>query len=175
MSKFAIDYSNVLPFIALDEIVSMADKSEECRKVLLEKTGKGNDFVDWVKWPITISSEEVERIIACSERLKKLGKYLVVIGIGGSYLGAKAGLSMLRKYYENNGKTPAIYNIKADVVLPCATQNDINLETAKILVQNGVIAVVCKPDPFPASKQHRYYYGIPIKCILFRFSLQLSF
>ena len=102
MSKFAIDYSNVLPFIALDEIVSMADKSEECRKVLLEKTGKGNDFVDWVKWPITISSEEVERIIACSERLKKLGKYLVVIGIGGSYLGAKAGLSMLRKYYENN-------------------------------------------------------------------------
>lgn len=102
MSKFAIDYSNVLPFIALDEIVSMADKSEECRKVLLEKTGKGNDFVDWVKWPITISSEEVERIIACSERLKKLGKYLVVIGIGGSYLGAKAGLSMLRKYYESN-------------------------------------------------------------------------
>lgn len=102
MSKFAIDYSNVLPFIALDEIVSMADKSEECRKVLLEKTGKGNDFVDWVKWPIIISSEEVERIIACSERLKKLGKYLVVIGIGGSYLGAKAGLSMLRKYYENN-------------------------------------------------------------------------
>ena len=102
MSKFAIDYSNVLPFIALDEIVSMADKTEECRKVLLNKTGKGNDFVDWVKWPITISSGEVERIIACSERLKKLGKYLVVIGIGGSYLGAKAGLSMLRKYYENN-------------------------------------------------------------------------
>lgn len=102
MSKFAIDYSNVLPFIALDEIVSMADKTEECRKVLLNKTGKGNDFVDWVKWPINISSGEVERIIACSERLKKLGKYLVVIGIGGSYLGAKAGLSMLRKYYENN-------------------------------------------------------------------------
>ena len=102
MSKFSIDYSNVLPFIALDEIVSMADKTEECRKVLLNKTGKGNDFVDWVKWPITISSGEVERIIACSERLKKLGKYLVVIGIGGSYLGAKAGLSMLRKYYENN-------------------------------------------------------------------------
>ena len=45
------------------------------------------------------------------------------------------------KYYENNGTTPAIYNIKADIVLPCATQNDINLETAKIIVSNGTVAV----------------------------------
>ena len=45
------------------------------------------------------------------------------------------------KYYENNGSTPAIYNIKADIVLPCATQNDINLETAKIIVKNGTVAV----------------------------------
>ena len=45
------------------------------------------------------------------------------------------------KYFENNGSTPAIYNIKADVVLPCATQNDINLETAKIIVANGTVAV----------------------------------
>ncbi len=46
------------------------------------------------------------------------------------------------KYMENvQGKTPAVYTIKADVVLPCATQNDINLETAKLLVQNGVIAI----------------------------------
>ena len=45
------------------------------------------------------------------------------------------------KYMENNGTIPAIYTIKADVVLPCATQNDINLETAKLLVQNGTVAV----------------------------------
>ena len=46
------------------------------------------------------------------------------------------------KYLENiKGETPKVYTIKADIVLPCATQNDINLETAKILVQNGVIAV----------------------------------
>ena len=46
------------------------------------------------------------------------------------------------KYLENiKGQTPAVYTIKADVVLPCATQNDINLETAKLLVQNGVIAI----------------------------------
>ena len=46
------------------------------------------------------------------------------------------------KYMENiKGETPKVYTIKADVVLPCATQNDINLETAKILVNNGVIAI----------------------------------
>lgn len=44
-------------------------------------------------------------------------------------------------YKENSSIIPPIYNIKADIVLPCATQNDVNLETAKILVQNGVIAV----------------------------------
>ena len=45
-------------------------------------------------------------------------------------------------YIENQqDKTPAVYKIKADIVLPCATQNDINLETAKILVNNGVIAI----------------------------------
>ena len=45
------------------------------------------------------------------------------------------------QYFENLGNIPPLYTIKADIVLPCATQNDINLETAKILVQNGVIAV----------------------------------
>ena len=45
------------------------------------------------------------------------------------------------QYIENNGTIPVIYNIKADIILPCATQNDINLEAAKILVQNGAIAV----------------------------------
>ncbi|MBQ3642753.1 NADP-specific glutamate dehydrogenase [bacterium] len=45
------------------------------------------------------------------------------------------------KYFENGGVVPAVYNIKADIILPCATQNDINLETAKVLVKNGAIAV----------------------------------
>ncbi|MBR6298581.1 MAG: NADP-specific glutamate dehydrogenase, partial [Candidatus Gastranaerophilales bacterium] len=45
------------------------------------------------------------------------------------------------KYTENSGTTPVVYTIKADIILPCATQNDINLETAKILVANGAIAV----------------------------------
>ena len=45
------------------------------------------------------------------------------------------------KYYENNGNIPCIFTIKADIILPCATQNDINIEAAKLLVQNGAIAV----------------------------------
>lgn len=45
------------------------------------------------------------------------------------------------QYFENNASIPAIYNIKADIILPCATQNDIDIETAKVLVANGAIAV----------------------------------
>ena len=46
------------------------------------------------------------------------------------------------QYTENvEGKTPAVYSIKADIVLPCATQNDINIQTAEIMVKNGVIAI----------------------------------
>lgn len=45
------------------------------------------------------------------------------------------------EYYENKDSIPSIYKIKADIVLPCATQNDINLETAEIIVRNGAIAV----------------------------------
>lgn len=44
-------------------------------------------------------------------------------------------------YMENNGSIPMIYTIKAEVVLPCATENDINLETAKLLVENGIISL----------------------------------
>ena len=45
------------------------------------------------------------------------------------------------EYKDNNGETPAVYTIKADVILPCATQNDINLTAAKVLVENGAKAV----------------------------------
>ena len=45
------------------------------------------------------------------------------------------------KYMENNGSIPSIFTVKADIILPCATQNDINVEAAKVLVENGAVAV----------------------------------
>ena len=88
--------------MSLDEIKELEAKANVCRNQLLEKTGKGSNFVDWVKWPVTISKEEIERINLCSQRLRKNGKYLVVVGIGGSYLGAKAGIEMLESYFSDD-------------------------------------------------------------------------
>lgn len=78
------------------------DKVIEARDALLSKCGKGSDFTGWVDYPLSITEYELENIISCANRLKKLGEYLVVIGIGGSYLGAKAVLDMLSGYYDNN-------------------------------------------------------------------------
>ena len=102
MDKLSIDYSKVLQFVSLDEIKGLEEKANICRNQLLEKTGKGSNFVDWVRWPVTISNEEIERINLCSQRLRKNGKYLVVVGIGGSYLGAKAGIEMLESYFSDD-------------------------------------------------------------------------
>ncbi len=90
MKTLEFDYKNVLGFVGENEILSMEAKANSARRELLEKTGAGNDFVDWVDWPIKITSDEVDRIKKCASRLRKNGKYLVVIGIGGSYLGAKS-------------------------------------------------------------------------------------
>ena len=78
-------------------------KVSEAHKWLEEKTGKGNDFVGWVKWPLNYDKEEFDRIIKLCEKLK--GKYdvLLVCGIGGSYLGARAANEMIRGLYPENG------------------------------------------------------------------------
>ena len=78
-------------------------KVSEAHKWLEEKTGAGNDYVGWVKWPLNYDKEEFERILALKDKLA--GKYdvLLVCGIGGSYLGARAALEMIRGLYPENG------------------------------------------------------------------------
>ncbi len=86
-----------------EDINAYQEKVSEAHKWLHEKTGKGNDFVGWVNWPNDYDKEEFDRIIALSEKLK--GKYdvLLVCGIGGSYLGARAANEMIRGLYPENG------------------------------------------------------------------------
>ena len=78
-------------------------KVSEAHKWLEEKTGVGNDYVGWVKWPLNYDKEEFARILKLKEKLN--GKYdvLLVCGIGGSYLGARAALEMIRGLYPESG------------------------------------------------------------------------
>ena len=68
---------------------------EAAHKTLWEKTGAGSDFTGWLELPERIRDTELDRIEAAGERIRSLGRVLVVVGIGGSYLGARAAYDLL--------------------------------------------------------------------------------
>lgn len=103
MKSVIFDYNNVLKFVNEKEIKEYDSKASLALKQLIEKTGKGNDFVGWVGYPMEIQENELEAINEAAKEIRDLSKTLVVIGIGGSYLGAKALIELLTPYYHNNG------------------------------------------------------------------------
>ena len=86
-----------------EDLLNWQDKVSVAHKELHEKTGKGNDFLGWVDWPLNYDKEEFNRILALKNRMK--GKYdtVLVCGIGGSYLGARAALEMIKGLYPDDG------------------------------------------------------------------------
>lgn len=82
-------------------------------EMLTAKTGLGNDFLGWIALPKEYDKEEFARIKAAAERIKKNSEVLIVIGIGGSYLGARAAIEALKSSLYNSLKkdTPDIYFI----------------------------------------------------------------
>lgn len=86
-----------------EDLAKWQDKVSEAHKQLHEKTGKGNDFVGWVNWPVNYDKEEFARILALKKRME--GKYdtVLVCGIGGSYLGARAAIEMIKGLYPEDG------------------------------------------------------------------------
>jgi len=85
-----------------EDILSYQDKVSVAHKWLHEKTGKGNDYLGWVDWPNDYDKEEFARILALKKKLE--GKYdtVLVCGIGGSYLGARAALEMIKGLYPDD-------------------------------------------------------------------------
>ena len=93
-----------LSYAKLDEdLDSYQEKVSEAHKWLHEKTGKGSDYVGWVEWPNTYDKEEFARILALSEKLKGRYDILLVCGIGGSYLGTRAAVEMIRGLFPCEG------------------------------------------------------------------------
>ena len=90
-------------FINEEVLNNVKNEVLEAHKVLRAQTGKGNDFLGWLNLPVDIDMEEVARIKVAAERIKSQSEVLLAIGIGGSYLGARAALEMLKKYFGNEG------------------------------------------------------------------------
>jgi glucose-6-phosphate isomerase len=90
-----LDTSKTLDFVRKEEVLAYAAETKAHLEALYQKTGKGNEFLGWVKLPTSITYEELKDIQQTAERFKKDCEVVVVIGIGGSYLGAKAVIDAL--------------------------------------------------------------------------------
>jgi len=112
----------VSTFISSHEYTHIQSQINTAAKLLREKNGAGNDFLGWVNLPDNYDKEEFARIKVCAEKIKKSCDVLIVIGIGGSYLGARAVIEFLKSPLYNNLKkdTPDIYfagnSISADAL-----------------------------------------------------------
>ncbi|MFK4785743.1 glucose-6-phosphate isomerase [Fusobacterium sp. MFO224] len=114
MNKLKLDLSKVLDFVSNDEIMAMESEITSASKVLMEGTGEGNDFLGWVNLPTNYDKEEFTRIEEAAKKIKDNSEVLIVIGIGGSYLGARAAIDMLSHTFYNklskeDRKAPEIY------------------------------------------------------------------
>ena len=101
----------VKAFVTDEEIYSYQDKIIKAHNDLHNKTGAGNDFTGWVDLPVDYDKEEFERIKVAAEKIKNNSDILIVIGIGGSYLGARAVIEFVKSQNYNDLRkgTPAIY------------------------------------------------------------------
>ena len=101
----------VKAFVTDEEIYSYQDKIIKAHNDLHNKTGAGNDFTGWVDLPVDYDKEEFERIKVAADKIKGNSDILIVIGIGGSYLGARAVIEFIKSqnYNDLRKDTPAIY------------------------------------------------------------------
>ncbi|MDF2942929.1 MAG: pgi [Herbinix sp.] len=113
-NKVTFDFSVAKKFVSETEIEMIKTSTEAAKNQLLNRTGAGNDYLGWIDLPVDYDKEEFARIIKASEKIQKDSEVLLVIGIGGSYLGARAAIEFLRHGFYNSvskeiRKTPEIY------------------------------------------------------------------
>ena len=102
MSKVTFDYSKAAPFIGAHEVDFMKKQVMDAKDLLVSKTGAGNDFLGWIDLPVDYDKEEFDRIKKAAAKIQSDSEVLLVIGIGGSYLGARAAIEFLRHSFYNS-------------------------------------------------------------------------
>ena len=114
MNKLSLDLSNVSSFVSEEKLMGMEAEVKAAVKTLEEETGAGNDFLGWINLPTDYDKEEFDRIKKAAEKIKADSDVLVVVGIGGSYLGARAAIELLSHTFYNKlskeeRKAPEVY------------------------------------------------------------------
>jgi len=100
-NKVTFDYGKASCFIAEHEIENIKGMAEAAKATLLAKTGAGNDFLGWIDLPVNYDKEEFARIKEAAKKIQNDSEVLLVIGIGGSYLGARAAIEFLGHSFAN--------------------------------------------------------------------------
>ncbi len=110
MNNIKLDYKSALNFFSEEEIANVKEQVKTAHNALHNKTGAGNDFLGWVDLPENYDKEEFARIKAAAKKIQENSDVLIVIGIGGSYLGAKAAIDFLTgPFYNYNSKTQIFF------------------------------------------------------------------
>ncbi|MFD1020530.1 glucose-6-phosphate isomerase [Thalassobacillus hwangdonensis] len=123
MTHIRFDYKKALPFFGEHELTYMEDAVQLAHEALRQKTGPGNDFLGWLDLPENYDKEEFSRIKQSAEKIKNDSDVLLVVGIGGSYLGARAALEMLNHSFYNElskeqRKTPQVFFVGNSISAP---------------------------------------------------------
>jgi glucose-6-phosphate isomerase len=113
-SKLSFDYSAAKKFISPTEVEMMKKAVQMAKEQLISGMGPGSDYLGWIDLPINYDKDEFNKIQKAAEKIKADSDVLLVIGIGGSYLGARAAIEFLRHSFYNSvskeiRKTPEIY------------------------------------------------------------------
>ena len=115
-NKVTFDYSKATGFVESHEMEYMSELVAQAKEKLVSKSGAGNDFLGWIDLPVDYDKEEFARIQKAAEKIRKDSEVLVVIGIGGSYLGARSAIEFLGHSFANSvskeiRKSPEIYYV----------------------------------------------------------------
>ena len=107
--NFTFDYAK--DFLNENDILGLTPAIYAAHDTLENKNGLGNDFLGWITLPFDYDKEEFDRIKKSAEKIKNDTDVLIVIGIGGSYLGARAAIEFLKGPFYNSikGNAPEIY------------------------------------------------------------------
>lgn len=101
MAKIGFDYKNALDFVNEHEIGYLENQINSAHEMLHDKSGPGSDFLGWVELPNHYDKEEFSRILKSAQKIREDSDVLIVVGIGGSYLGARAAIEALSHSFYN--------------------------------------------------------------------------
>lgn len=101
MTYLTFNVENAKQFISKNDILSVQDNTNAAHEKLHEKTGAGNDYLGWLDLPNTYDKSEYQKIEQCAKEIQRNSDILLVIGIGGSYLGARAAIELLTHSFQN--------------------------------------------------------------------------